>query len=87
MSEIMTVAHAKGIFGGGMMDYGRMTRAEIIKRTKDMATCEKEKWEKVLATPDDQFDVRVVRGTQKQELIERLLPDCAVTSTDGGSND
>jgi hypothetical protein len=74
MSEIMTVAHAKGIFGGGMMDYGRLTRAEIIKRTRDMAASEKAKWEKVLATPDDQFDVRVVRGSRVQHLIERLLP-------------
>lgn len=72
MSEIMTVAHARGIFGGGLMDYGRLTRAEIIRRTREMAASEKEKWEKVLATPDDEFDVRVVRGVHRQALIERL---------------
>lgn len=74
MSEIMTVAHARGVSGGGYMDYGHLTRAEIIQRTKEMAACEKEKWEKVLATPDDEFDVRIVRGSRKQTLIERLSP-------------
>lgn len=72
MSDIMTVAHAPGISGGGFMDYGRLTRAEIIKRTKEMAASEVAKWEKVLATPDDAFDVRVVRGPLVQRLIERL---------------
>jgi hypothetical protein len=72
MSEIMTVAHARGIFGGGLMEYGRLTRTEIIKRTREMAASEKEKWEKVLALADEEFDVRVVRGVHKQTLIERL---------------
>jgi hypothetical protein len=74
MSEIMTVAHAPGIFGGGMMDYGRLTRAEIIKRTKEMAAAQIAKWEQVLAMPDDSFDVRIVRGARVQHLIERLEP-------------
>ena len=80
----MTSARAPGVFGGSFMNYGRLSRAEIIRQTKDLAAHEKDKWEKVLATPDDKFDVRVVRGTRKQELIERLLPESTVTPADGG---
>lgn len=74
MSDVMTVAHAPGVSGGGLMDYGRMTRSEIIRRTKELASHEMAKWGKVLAMPDDEFDVRVVRGVYKQTLIERLPP-------------
>lgn len=73
-SDILTVANAPGVFGGGIMDYGRLPREEIIKRLKEFAAHEKDKWEKVLATPDDAFDCRIVRGVHKQELIERLMP-------------
>ncbi len=72
MPDIITVAHARGVFGGGLMEYGRLTRAEMIKRIREMAASEKEKWEKVLALPDEEFDVRVVRGVHKKALIERL---------------
>lgn len=70
--ELMTVAHAPGVSGGGYMVHGRLTRAEIIERTKDLARYEIEKWSKVLATADDAFDVRVVRGVYKQDLVGRL---------------
>jgi hypothetical protein len=70
MSEILTVASLKG--GGGFMDWGRLSRAEIIKRTKDCARAEKDKWEKILAADDKDFNVRVVRGSQRQKLIEHL---------------
>ena len=72
--DLMTVANAPGVFGGGFMDWGRLSRAEIIKRTKEVAAGEVEKWGKVLATPDDAFDCRVVRGVHKQDLVERLMP-------------
>jgi hypothetical protein len=36
-AEIMTVAAAPGTFGGAYMDYGRLSRAEIIRRTKELA--------------------------------------------------
>lgn len=74
MSEIMTVAAAPGTFGGAYMDYGRLPREEIIRRTKELAAHEKKKWEEVLATPDDEFDVRVVRGVHKMALVEKLPP-------------
>ena len=73
-SEIMTVASAPGVFGGAYMDYGRLPRSEIIRRTKELASHEKKKWEEVLATPDDKFDVRIVRGVQKMTLVEELPP-------------
>lgn len=83
-NEIMTEAHAPGVFGGGFMDYGRLSRDEIIKRTKEFAAHEKEKWEKVLATADDDFDVRVVRGIHKQALVERLPAISQISGTDHG---
>lgn len=78
-SEIMTRATVPGLFGGGYMDYGRLSRAEIIRRTKELAAHEVKKWQQVLATPDDEFDCRVVRGPLKQTLIEELP---AISSTE-----
>lgn len=72
MSEIMTMAKLPGAFGGGYMDYGRLSRAEIIKRTKEVATHNKELAEKVLAAPNEAFDCRIVRGKLVQKLVERL---------------
>ena len=74
-SDVMTVASTPGVFGGGYMDYGRLSRAEIIRRTKELAKHEVNKWQSVLATADDDFDVRIVRGVHKQALIERLEPN------------
>lgn len=71
----MTVAAVPGCFGGAYMDYGRLPRAEIIRRTKELAAHEVKKWQEVLDASDDVFDVRVVRGTRKMDLIEHLLPD------------
>ena len=74
MTDILTVAHAPGVSGGGFMDWGRLSRNEIIKRTKELAAHEIDKWQKVLATPDEAFDCRIVRGVHKQKLIEQLQP-------------
>lgn len=74
-SDIMTVASAPGVSGGGYMDYGRLSRAEIIRRTKELAAHEAKKWSAVLSMPDDEFVVRIVRGVHKQALIERLPPE------------
>lgn len=72
MSEIMTVASLPGAFGGGYMDYGRLTRAEIIRRTRVVANAQKEAAEKVLSAPDEAFECKIVRGKIVQKLIERL---------------
>lgn len=71
-SDILTVARVPGISGAVFMAWDRLSRAEIIKLAKEQAAYEKEKWEKVLATTDDQFECRIVRGLYKQELVEKL---------------
>jgi hypothetical protein len=72
MTDIMTVARVPGVPGGGYMDRGRLTRDEIIKKTREMAASEVDRWSRVLATPNADFDVRVVRGVFKQKLVEKL---------------
>ena len=74
MSDIITVANLPGVFGGGLMERGRVTRAEMIRLTRAFYAREKEKAEKFLSAPDEAFDVRVVRGVYVQHLIERLTP-------------
>ena len=73
MTDIMTIASLPK--ESGLMEYGRLTRAEIITRTRQMAKHQKERAERILAASDDEFDVRVVRGVHKRQLIERLLPN------------
>jgi hypothetical protein len=68
----MTVASLHGCPGGGWMDYGRLTRVEIIKRARDHAAHQKAQAEQILAAPDDAFDCRIVRGVHVQHLIEKL---------------
>lgn len=68
--DILTAASLPGV--PGFMDWGRLSRAEIIKRTREVAAHNKEQAEKLLSAPDDAFDVRVVEGVQKMKLIERL---------------
>lgn len=70
MSEIFTRACLPGV--PGLMEHGRLPRAEIIRRTRELAAQQKEQAEKLLAAPDEVFDVRVVRGCLVQHLIERL---------------
>lgn len=74
MSEIMTVARLPNVFGAGLMDYGRLTRAEIIAKLRAHAQHEKERAEKILAAADGDFDCCIVRGVHVQRLIERLDP-------------
>jgi hypothetical protein len=73
MSEIMTVARLPG--AGGFQDYGRLTREDIIKRTRDMARHEVDRLQKILDAPDDAFNCKIVRGARVQHLIERLEPE------------
>lgn len=68
--DILTVASLPGV--PGLADWGRLSRAEIIRRTREMAAYNKEQAEKLLAAPDEAFNVRVVKGARKMKLIERL---------------
>jgi hypothetical protein len=70
MSDILTSCHLKGV--GGMVDWGRLTRAEIIAKTRDMARHDKERAEKILAARDEDFDCRIIRGPRVRRLVERL---------------
>ena len=70
MSEIMTVCSLKG--AGGFQERGRLTRAEIIRLTREMAEYEVRRLQKILDAPDDAFDCRIVRGPLVQHLIARL---------------
>lgn len=78
MTRILTVASIPGT--PGLMDWGRLSRAEIIKRTREMAAHQKEQAERLLSAADDAFDVRVVEGVHKMRLIERLLPSAESAS-------
>lgn len=69
-TDILTEASAPN--GGGFADWGRLSRDEIIRRTKELAAYEVEKWSKVLATPDEDFDCRIISGIHRRKLIEKL---------------
>lgn len=57
MSEVMTVVSLPGVFGSGLMEYGRLPRAEIIHRAREKAAHDKELAEKILAAPAKSFDL------------------------------
>ena len=70
MSEIMTDIGLRG--AGGIMEWGRKTRAEMITLFRHQAALDKAAAEKILAASDEDFIVRVVRGPRVQHLIEKL---------------
>lgn len=72
MSRLLTVCNLPG--GGGFMDWGRLPREEIIKRTREVAAHEAAKWNAILAARDEDFICRVVRGSARQALVETLSP-------------
>jgi hypothetical protein len=70
MSEILTNCHLRG--AGGLDEWGRFTRAEIIAKTRDMARYEKEKAEKILAARDEDFECKIILGPLRRKLVEHL---------------
>jgi hypothetical protein len=70
MSELLTSCHLKGV--GGMDEWGRLTRAQIIEKTREMARYEKAKAEKILAARDEDFECKIIRGPYVRKLVERL---------------
>ena len=73
MSEIVTYIGLPSLRSGeGLGEWGRKTRAEMISLFKHQAALDKATAEKVLAESDDEFRVRVVRGTLVQHLVEEL---------------
>lgn len=75
MTNILTRAHIPG--SAGFQNWGRLTRAEIIKQTRDFARHCKAEAEAILDAPDDAFDVAVVRGVHVQKIIKKLPPEAA----------
>lgn len=75
MSDLLTVCTVKGESGGyGFAHWGRKTRAEAIELTRKQAEVDLAAIQKFLATPLDQLNVRVVRGSHAQRLVEELQP-------------
>lgn len=74
MSEVMTVCDLPGSPFNGWMNYGRLTREQIIKEARELAQHYREMAEAVERASDEAFKVRVVRGKLKQRLIEELRP-------------
>ena len=73
MNNILTRIQPKGMrSGAGLMDWGRHTRPEMLKKLREYHTRQKEIAEKVLGMGDDDFDVDIVRGPQVQHLVEKL---------------
>ena len=74
MSDVMTTCNLPGSPFNGWMNYGRLTREQIIKEARDLAKHYREMAEAVEKAPDAAFKVRIVRGVLKQRLIEELKP-------------
>ena len=70
VSDILTNCHLKGV--GGLDEWGRLTRAEIIEKTREMARHQKAEAEKLLAAADEDFECKVIRGPYARRLIEKL---------------
>ena len=56
------------------MSHGRVSRTEAIRALREYAEHIKTEATLILDTPEDEMDVRVVRGCFVQHLVEKLLP-------------
>jgi hypothetical protein len=74
MSEIFTGVKLPGNKDPGLSDYGKKTREEMIALYRSYAAYSKECAERVLAAPDDAFEVRIYRGSHVQHLVKVLGP-------------
>lgn len=59
----------------GIMDWGEKTYAEMLAQLRARARQQLAEAQEVLATPDDGFDVDVVRGSVVQHFIRKVLPE------------
>ena len=67
MSERMTSVRLRnpknhGVFGGGVSDYGRRGRAEMIAQLRSYAEAEKRVVDEILAAADEDFIVETYLG-------------------------
>jgi hypothetical protein len=73
MTEIVTVVRVPGVFGSGLMLYGRHDRETIVEMMRDNYETILADAETVLAMSSEDYIVEICRGVHKQEFIE-LLP-------------
>ncbi len=73
MSERMTSVHLPSLGpGSGWAEYGRKGRAEMIYLLRRRAQIQKEEAERILAAPDEEFEVATYLGKiveRKRELV------------------
>lgn len=77
MSEIMTVINlpkGEGPNWCGLMDWGRLTREQMIAQARKNAKLDAEIAQKILDAKDEDFIVKIVRGSIVQHLVEDLKP-------------
>lgn len=72
MSDLFTIINLPGLYGGGIAERKKLTRAAIIQLYRDHAARLKDEAEKILAASDDQFNCRIVRGIYVQHLVKQL---------------
>lgn len=58
--------------GTGLMEYGRVSRAEMISRLRDHAQREIERQQVILDAPDEKFRVTTHRGVHVQRDVEEV---------------
>lgn len=72
MSDILTRIILPGKPGWGFMDHGRLTAAEMIAQYRGHIDHLRAQVAAADATPDEGFQIDVVRGTVRQKLIESV---------------
>lgn len=76
MSEKMTRIRVPGTKDGryGYLAWGEVSREEVIRSFRAYADSLREKVARIDATPDEAFEVDVVRGSVVQKHIRSLPP-------------
>ena len=76
MSDLLTNVRMRdagiGEFGRGL--WGRLTREEAIRQARESARLEMESCQRFLAASDAEIEVKIVRGSHAQRLVEELTP-------------
>lgn len=74
MSRLFTVVQPETGECGGWMCSGRKSRTEAIAEARRVLNVELDRLSAMLALPDDQMRVTVVRGSEAMRLVEELKP-------------
>lgn len=72
MSDIPTVITLPGYPGSGFMEYGRLDRNAMILKLKTKALQDRAVADKIIHALNEQFDVKIVRGSILQHLVKQL---------------